>query len=148
MADLFNLEDRGDEHLRRLDRWFGRQQFDRILCTGGNHDFVLEDALRRDDQPFEHAVYLQDQRYEYEGIVFYGAPWTPKLSSHAFFGDDPFLQQKWSLIPDDTNVLITHTPPLSRLDVSSRGRVLGCEHLAGATRKSRTRDPLLRACSS
>ena len=31
--------------LDQLDEWFGRQEFDRIFCTGGNHDFELEDRV-------------------------------------------------------------------------------------------------------
>ncbi len=26
----------------RLDDWFGRQAFDRILCIGGNHDLEMQ----------------------------------------------------------------------------------------------------------
>jgi predicted phosphodiesterase len=30
----------------RLDDWFAMQQFRLILCTGGNHDFELEEASK------------------------------------------------------------------------------------------------------
>lgn len=131
-GDMFNLADRGDEHLLRMDEWFGAQNFDLILCTGGNHDFVLHDSSRRNAEPFGNAVYLEDRQYEFEGFVFYGAPWTPMLSAHAYYQSDGELSVTWSRIPGDTDVLITHTPPFGILDVSSRGMVLGCKHLANA----------------
>lgn len=131
-GDMFNLSDEGQEHLRLIDAWFGRQDFGLILCTGGNHDFVLESALCSNSQPFENAVYLQDESYTHDGVNFYGAPWTPFLSEHAFYASDTELHDRWSRIPAETDVLITHTPPYSILDRSSRGWVLGCEHLAHA----------------
>jgi Icc-related predicted phosphoesterase len=44
----------------------------------------------------------------------------------AFYQTRDGLKNKWELIPDDTDVLITHTPPIGILDKSSRGRTLGC----------------------
>jgi predicted phosphodiesterase len=29
--------------VERLDDWFGRQDFQRILCIGGNHDFQMQE---------------------------------------------------------------------------------------------------------
>ena len=131
-GDMFNLGDEDQKHLRRIDAWFGRQDFELIICTGGNHDFVLEAALRSNAAPFDNAIYLQDQRHTHDGVVFYGAPWTPFLSTHAFYASDTDLYDRWSRIPEDTDVLVTHTPPFSILDQSSRGMVLGCKHLANA----------------
>lgn len=37
------------------------------------------------------------------------------------------MAKVWSCIPEDTDVLITHTPPLGILDAQDR---LGCEDLA------------------
>lgn len=136
-GDMFNLCDRGDDHAHRLDEWFGEQDFDLILCTGGNHDFVLEDLLSRTHEPFDNAVYLEDRRYEFDGVVFYGAPWTPMLSTHAFYQSEEELRDTWWRVPHDTDVLITHTPPFGILDVSSRDMVLGCKHLAAAAARVR-----------
>jgi len=45
------------------------------------------------------------------------------------------LGEAWLRIPDDVDVLITHTPPAGVLDVSSRGAALGCKHLAKRLKK-------------
>ena len=42
----------------------------------------------------------------------------------------PHFLKKWAHIPDNVDVLITHTPPAGILDRSRHGRQLGCPHLA------------------
>jgi Icc-related predicted phosphoesterase len=129
-GDMFNLFSRQEGELERMDEWFGRQRFDLILCTGGNHDFALEDRLKAIEQPFKNACYLQDRKFVHDGICFYGAPWTPKLPGHAFFKKASELRDIWKTVPTEVDVLITHTPPAGVLDVSSRGLELGCQHLS------------------
>ncbi|MGB1142223.1 MAG: metallophosphoesterase, partial [Halioglobus sp.] len=54
-GDMFNQFDmfgQEDEQFEGLDAWFGRQDFDLVLCTGGNHDFELEKRVQYVDQPF------------------------------------------------------------------------------------------------
>jgi Icc-related predicted phosphoesterase len=134
-GDMLNLFSPDADELENIDDWFGRQDFDLILCTGGNHDLGLQRRAKTVTNPFKNAVYLEDRSYVHEGIIFYGAPWTPELRGQAFFKDDAELGEKWSTIPADTDVLITHTPPAGVLDVSSRGLKLGCEHLAYALQR-------------
>ena len=119
-----------EDDIRRIDNWFGRQQFRKILCTGGNHDFVAQD--HSGDEPlFENASYLVDEGLVFEGVRFYGAPWVPMLQSWAYYLSDDELFAKWSLIPSDTDVLITHTPPWHILDSPRDPEIhCGCSHLA------------------
>lgn len=134
-GDMFNQFDmfgQEDELFEGLDAWFGRQDFDLVLCTGGNHDFELEKRVQYVDQPFRNAVFLAGEAYRYRGVTFYGAPWIPELWGQAFFVDDLELERRWFEIPDDVDVLITHTPPAGILDQSSNGRSLGCPYLMAA----------------
>ena len=133
-GDMLHLFEQHEGDLRRVDEWFGKQDFDLILCTGGNHDLFLEESVLGGAQPFKNAVYLQDQQFVHNGVIFYGAPWIPQLSGHAFYQSDSELRDKWSLIPEETDVLITHTPPLNVLDESGMGMALGCPHLAASVR--------------
>jgi len=125
-GDMFNLFEPSDEDIAKIDAWFGKQDFDVILVTGGNHDASLEQTLRWTDQPFKNAYFLQDKVYSHKGVTFYGSPWTPELRGHAFYADVEGLRVAWSKIPTDTDVLVTHTPPAGILDMSSRGLELGC----------------------
>ncbi len=129
-GDMFDLFDKSPSDLGKMDAWFSRQRFDLVLCIGGNHDYMLEDRHGLTDQPFKNATYLEDQSLVHNGIVFYGTPWVPFLRAHAFYADETGLREKWSGIPENTDVLITHTPPAGMFDRSSRGQDLGCRHLA------------------
>ena len=128
-GDMFYLRNRDSARLTDLDDWFGEQKFDLVLCTGGNHDHILQDYTQYHGNPFKNAVYLQDSSYEYKGLTFYGAPWVPDLFGHAYYLGARGLREKWSRIPSETDVLITHVPPAGVLDESSRGMQLGCEYL-------------------
>ena len=128
-GDGLNGFSRSAGALDQLDEWFGRQEFNRIFCTGGNHDFELEYRVSAKCPAFHNAEYLQDESREYGGISFYGAPWTPELQGWAFYLPHDALRAKWALIPDRTDVLITHTPPLHVLDQNRHGRHCGCPEL-------------------
>ena len=128
-GDFEDLFSRSSDELDEADDWLGQQDFDLILCTGGNHDLALERRVQDGVQPLRNAAYLQDSEFVWRGVRFYGAPWVPDLYGHAFYADDRALADAWDTIPQNVDVLITHTPPRGILDVSSRGDVLGCPHL-------------------
>jgi predicted phosphodiesterase len=69
-------------------------------------------------------------------IRIYGAPQIPAcgpMSIHAF--QYPRGQDAWSeTIPEDTDILITHTPPKYHLDLALPAG-LGCEHLLAEVRR-------------
>jgi Icc-related predicted phosphoesterase len=116
--------------IHRIDDWFGLQPFRHILCVGGNHDFVAQDYT--ETKPlFQNATYLVDSGVTIDGVRFYGAPWVPTLQRWAYYLSDDELRTKWELIPDNTDVLITHTPPWHKLDSPRDPSVhCGCSHLA------------------
>jgi Icc-related predicted phosphoesterase len=128
-GDMFNAFDHKVQDIASLDNWFGRQKFQRIFCVGGNHDFILQADQKVGVMKFQNAIYLQDQSYQYQDINFFGSPWIPELSGWAFYLDSNALQEKWSQIPAQTNVLITHTPPYGILDCNSSGKYCGCPEL-------------------
>ena len=118
------------EDLQRIDDWFGAQHFRHVLCVGGNHDFVAQDYTG-DGPMFNNATYLLDTSALIDGVRFYGSPWVPMLERWAYYLPDDDLRSKWSKIPDDTDVLITHTPPWHTLDSPRDPTVhCGCSHLA------------------
>jgi len=75
-------------------------------------------------------TYLQDSGCEIEGVKFWGSPWQPWFFDWAFnLERGEQLRRKWALIPDDTDVLITHGPPAGILDLCPDGRRVGCGDL-------------------
>lgn len=115
------------------------------MAVGGNHDAALEGDNGYLRQAFADAgvLYMQDTAAEIEGVKFWGAPWTPNFCDWHFMPprNSPELRLKWDLIPDDTQVLITHGPPHGILDayvgehyIAKAGAVhVGCELLAERT---------------
>ncbi|KAF2712385.1 Metallo-dependent phosphatase [Pleomassaria siparia CBS 279.74] len=69
-------------------------------------------------------------------IQFYGAPQIPAcgpMSVHAF--QYPRGQDAWSeTVPEDTDILITHTPPKYHLDLPLPDG-MGCEHLLAEVKR-------------
>ena len=103
--------------LQELDRFCGTLNFSRILLIAGNHDwlFALDKLAYRS---LKNITYLEDSGVEIDGVKFYGSPHQPWFYDWAFNlpRNGKELGHYWSLIPDDTDVLITHGPPWGILD--------------------------------
>lgn len=98
--------------------WLWNQNYKKIVYIAGNHDNNIEYI----SYGCESVVYLCDSGTQFEGLKLWGSPWTPNfkgMNPHCkAFGLDTEeeLAAKWALIPDDTNILITHSPPYGILD--------------------------------
>jgi Icc-related predicted phosphoesterase len=118
------------------DDWLRSQKYKyiKVVVIAGNHDGYLYDgydnpfhlpfsdyeADSRDKIPF--VDYLCDSGTEFEGLKIWGSPWTVRfegMNPHcmAFTVDtEEELTEKWAKIPDDVDILITHSPPKYGLD--------------------------------
>ncbi|CAF3221819.1 unnamed protein product, partial [Rotaria sp. Silwood2] len=66
------------------------------LIITGNHDSMLSPCLK-------HGQLLQDEQFLIDDhLRVYGAPWRPTGTS------------KWSDIPSNSHIVITHNPPCSK----------------------------------
>lgn len=100
------------------------------LAIAGNHDRVFETDLERAAGLMAEAgvTFLHDSGCSLEGLPVWGSPWQPRFFDWAFNLDrGPALAAKWALIPDDTDILITHGPAHGILDGTYDGRLVGCE---------------------
>ena len=105
--------------------WTNKLNCDKVIFIAGNHDFFLEQLYhekRRGRTPTEvlkcllvgnhksqsKLIYLQDNLYEYKGVKFYGTPWIKNLPGWAFNLTEEELQNKFSYIPHNVDVLLTH----------------------------------------
>ena len=81
-----------------------------IITVGiaGNHDFVFEDGYFPRNLFWK---YLQDEQVEFKGLKIWGTPWQPTFYNWAFNAEEEVLEQKWDMIPKDTDVIIVHGPP-------------------------------------
>lgn len=98
--------------------WIEAQPHRKKIVVAGNHDFLFE----RDPELIallmpDSIDYLQDSGTRFRGVKFWGSPWQPAFNDWAFnLPRGPQLEEKWKLIPNDTDVLITHSPPFGILD--------------------------------
>ncbi len=117
-----------------FNSWFAKLPHKHKIFVAGNHDWLFETnnkyarGLLSDE-----IIYLQDSSVEIEGLKFYGSPWQPRFFDWAFnLMRGAELAEKWKLIPDDMDILITHGPPNGILDEVPRKYFVentGCEEL-------------------
>ena len=104
------------------------------IVIAGNHDWVHEKLPAFKEYEQSGITYLQDSGVKVDGLNIYGTPWQPWFYDWAFNfppDDDGSIAQKvWELIPNDTDILITHGPPYRVLDRCADGRLVGCPYLA------------------
>jgi Icc-related predicted phosphoesterase len=114
--------------------WFSRQPHKNKIFVPGNHDwlFQLNPKLASDICSDNGITLLLDKSVMIDGYVFYGSPWQPEFFKWAFnLPRGHMLADKWSEIPDDVNVLITHGPPHGILDqLEYNDERVGCQDLA------------------
>ncbi|THF69328.1 metallophosphoesterase [Deinococcus sp. Arct2-2] len=110
--------------------WFASQPHRHKVFVAGNHDFIFE---KREQQARAMVppgvIYLDDEGMTLEGVRFWGSPVTPFFHHWAFNRHPSSIGRSWDLIPDDTDVLITHGPPSGRLDRLASGQTVGCPQL-------------------
>jgi predicted phosphohydrolase len=139
VAGDLTARDRPDEYIE-FGLWLAKQKYEKKIVIAGNHDTMLQktpEILREIDpsRPCLPWVYLCDFATEFEGLKIWGSPWTKRfegMNPHciAFTVDtDEELADKWVMIPEDTDILITHCPPFMVLDKIANGSQVGSASL-------------------
>ncbi|KAK3073614.1 hypothetical protein LTR53_004624 [Teratosphaeriaceae sp. CCFEE 6253] len=111
------------------------------VAIAGNHDTYLDPRSREtlpskdqeDSIDWKGVHYLQhsSRTLTFHGgarsLVLYGAPQIPACGGDDFAFQYPRGDDAWSeTLPEDVDILITHTPSKHHLDLPA---ALGCEHL-------------------
>jgi Icc-related predicted phosphoesterase len=114
--------------------WLNKQPHEHIVAIAGNHDFAFERPAQKAMLDLGRVVYLEDSSINIDGKTFYGSPWQPEFCSWAFnVARGSQIKHYWDMIPDATDVLITHGPPMGILDQTAPADFnsvhLGCEDL-------------------
>lgn len=121
--------------------WLKKQKYRKKIIISGNHDNFLYKSFPKNQKEADEVKevqeflkddpdlgeidfeYLCDSGTEFEGLKVWGTPWSllfdgvnPKCT--AFMGTEDQLKEKYDLIPDDIDIIISHTPPYGILDKS------------------------------
>ena len=107
--------------VREINAFFAKLPHQHKIFVAGNHELnFLREPADRTHSLLTNAIYLQDSFVVIKGIKIYGSPWNGlRASSHARGFTVPYhkLGKYWEQIPEDTDVVVTHQPPLNILDL-------------------------------
>lgn len=122
--------------------WFSELPIRHKILIAGNHDTYMRDFEGYlVNELYEMGImYLNKSMVSILGLNIYGDPTTPKFRNGAFTDSRRNMYKHWEMIPEDTDVLITHCPPYGILDVSRDIRdgkelSVGCSSLADRVRE-------------
>lgn len=113
--------------------WNNIEGFKHKIFVPGNHDWLFQR-----NEPFARELLkdthvLIDNEVTIDGTRFYGSPWQPEFCNWSFnLPRGEKLKEKWDMIPDGIDILITHGPPHGFLDFVPGGGNVGCKDLFDA----------------
>jgi len=138
------------EKVKEFNQWLGMLPHKHKIVVAGNHDTSFDPSViapgRRLWEKLQHpelhmvkslltnCIYLEDNHITIEGYKIYGTPWQPLFGR----GDRAFQiphsdEEQWedvcSKIPTDTDILVSHSPPLGIQDANGNGNMCGSEVL-------------------
>jgi len=133
------------ETFKDVSAYFAESGCPEVVSIAGNHDITLDpsfysrhgrrfhgdelldcEASRR---AMQYGTYLQDSACTLDSgrLSVYGSPWTPAYCNWAFNlpRGQAELRSVWSRIPSQTDILITHGPPLGHGDYTTHAGYTG-----------------------
>jgi hypothetical protein len=130
-----DFTDKGEiENILAFNTFLGRMKeeknFKYTIVVAGNHDYMMDPVFNDklgEIIDYKHPLlsncdyYLEDSAIELSfgdgKIKIFGTPWNQLKMA---FGCSNHIKraEKWKMIPDDIDILMTHIPPLNILDLS------------------------------
>ena len=113
-----------------------KTKFDSIIVVAGNHEVTIDtDFFNKTGKKYfpknsidplkaksilahnSDFIYLEDSGTEYKGVKIWGTPWIPPIGDWAFsIPNQEFAQKVFGKIPEDTDIVISHSPPHGIMD--------------------------------
>ncbi|KAI6229647.1 Metallophos domain-containing protein [Aphelenchoides besseyi] len=126
----------GEEaEILKFDKEIGQLPHPVKLVVCGNHELGFDDTEDISKRPekiqklgtprgyelLKNCTVLHDKLIEVYGLKVYGSSWhpLPGFSFSCTRGEELF--EKWKKIPNEVDILLTHTPPLGHSDVFRDG---------------------------
>lgn len=119
-----------DEIFPFLD-WYAEQNYAHLILVPGNHDWLFEKqpAMMAHECKGRGIILLNDCGVTVEGIPIWGSPVQPWFHDWAFNRErGKEIRKHWDLIPQETEILITHGPAYGILDFVPE-KHCGCQDL-------------------
>ena len=115
-----NHFDYGEEFLY----WIDSLPYNHKVITFGNHDGnwnITTEIARR----YDNIHILNHQFINIDGVNIFGSPYSIPFGDWWFMETEENLEKLYSKIPDDTNILVTHSPAYGILDNNTEGKHCG-----------------------
>jgi Icc-related predicted phosphoesterase len=77
---------------------------------------IFNKLIRKEEYP--KLIFLEHESANIEGLNIFGSPFSPRFGDWAYMYKRNIGKEVWSSIPDNTQILITHSPPKSILDLT------------------------------
>lgn len=137
--------------------WLKKQNYRKKILISGNHDNFFCTGFPKNQQEADDLKevneflndlgydslndfdYLCDSGIEFEGLKIWGSPWTSSFEGinpncKAFTIEpskyiEDIFDSYYTLIPQDTDILVTHSPPYRIMDKTNKGHYVGSKSL-------------------
>lgn len=97
-------------------KWFSSLDYRKKIIVFGNHDGNYQ-MVRDESQKYNNLVLLNHEPVRILGINIFGSPYSVKFGNWWFMETERELERLYNQIPDNTELLITHTPAFGVGDV-------------------------------
>lgn len=125
------------ESIKKVCRELSQLPYRYKVVIAGNHDRAFwEGKIGYTDawKLLPGIIVLEDESVELLGLRIYGSSWI-KFKNGKYPFEIEALADMWENIPDNTDILLTHMPPLSGiLDVNYHGEWCGSHSLLSAVK--------------
>jgi len=133
-GDFCPIKDHGIERQKSwvsgpFEEWLVAQPYENIVGIAGNHDFIAEGSEGSKILRSLSWEYLQDESRWIGGMKIWGSPWCAPCGRWAFMAGENDLESRWAEIPQDTDLVITHSPAHGWGDRVMSGERVGSETL-------------------
>ena len=99
------------------------------VVIAGNHDIALDGGYVDPSELLSACTYLDNSGTYIGDTYFWGIPHSKTFGRWAFGCEEDELSAKFSNVPEDTDILVTHGPALGVLDKAYRGDDCGSQSL-------------------
>ena len=122
-GDILPDYNQADFMLKNLPPWveMAKSKATHVIATWGNHDWLSFSGI----VPKLDWNILVEEAITIEGLKIYGSPWSLPFRKWAWMAPEKTLKRIYATIPEDTDILISHAPPLCICDRTESGEHVG-----------------------
>jgi predicted phosphodiesterase len=99
-------------------KWYSELPIKNKILIAGNHDAWSIKRYNVDKVKDLGITYLEHEYYELNNLLIFGSPYTPTRGKWYHMKDRSKLDRVWQALEPDIDILITHGPPKTMLDLN------------------------------